>query len=102
MLIFKCVLASAPLQYRACIAQMLEFYRISRFFLNAHLESFLLHIGLFRTHIGSSTSPVDAQVYDSAESMAHFAEFAGVFGQLKDYRLELMREAAETGHPLVR
>ena len=58
--------------------------------------------GLYRTHIGSSTSPVDAQVYDSPESMAHFGRFAGVFAQLKEYRMELMQEAAQTGHPLVR
>jgi len=70
--------------------------------LNVLLSFAFSNKGLFRTHIGSSTSPVDAQVYDSAESMAHFAEFAGIFGQLKDYRLELMQEAAETGHPLAR
>ena len=45
---------------------------------------------------------MDAQVYDSPESMAHFGRFAGVFAQLKGYRMELMHEAASTGHPLVR
>lgn len=59
-------------------------------------------VGLFRTHIGSSTNEVNAQVYDSPESMAHFAKFARIFAQLADYRLLLMKEAQEKGYPLVR
>ncbi len=58
--------------------------------------------GLFRTHIGSSTTSLDAQVYDSPESMVHFAKFASVYAHLSGYRQELLREAAATGHPLVR
>jgi alpha-glucosidase len=63
---------------------------------------FCCYLGLFRTHIGSSTSPVNAQVYDSPESMAHFARFASIYAQLYGYRKQLMREAKETGHPLIR
>ena len=66
------------------------------------LSLLFFYPGLYRTHIGSSTTPLDAQVYDSTDSMAHFAEFAGIYAQLKGYRMELMQEAAETGHPLVR
>jgi alpha-glucosidase len=58
--------------------------------------------GLFRTHIGSSTTPLDAQVYDNAESMAHFAQFGNIFGQLSSYRDLLIEEAQSEGMPLMR
>lgn len=58
--------------------------------------------GLFRTHIGSSTTPLNAQVYDTPESMAHFARFAAIYAQQAPYRKQLMREAAERGYPLIR
>jgi hypothetical protein len=34
--------------------------------------------------------------------MAHFARFASIYAQQWGYRRELMQEAAETGHPLIR
>jgi hypothetical protein len=34
--------------------------------------------------------------------MAHFARFASIYAQQWGYRKELMQEAAETGHPLIR
>ena len=49
--------------------------------------------GLFRTHIGSSTSPLAAQVYDTQESMEHFGKFASLFAALSDYRNQMMLEA---------
>lgn len=58
--------------------------------------------GLYRTHIGSSTTSLDAQVYDTPDSMAHFAKFANIFGATGAYRLELMDEAAAMGTPLMR
>lgn len=58
--------------------------------------------GLFRTHIGSSTTPLDAQVYDNAESMAHFAQFGNIFGALSSYRDVLIEEAQSDGMPLMR
>ena len=58
--------------------------------------------GLFRTHIGSSTTPLDAQVYDSEESMAHFAEFSSIFAELSTYRSLLIEEAQSLGLPLMR
>ena len=58
--------------------------------------------GLFRTHIGSSTTPLDAQVYDNAESMAHFAQFGNIFGALSSYRDVLIEEAQSDGLPLMR
>lgn len=57
---------------------------------------------MFRTHIGSSRTPLNAQVYDSPESMTHFATFASVFSALAAYREMLMLEAHSSGLPLMR
>jgi len=58
--------------------------------------------GLYRTHIGSSTTPLDAQIYDDAASMAHFARFAHIYAHLAPLRMALMQESKEHGHPLIR
>ena len=58
--------------------------------------------GLFRTHVGSSTSTENFNVYDSADSIAHFAKFATIYGALKSYRDQLITEAVELGLPLIR
>ena len=57
---------------------------------------------LFRTHIGSSTTSLDAQVYDSSDSMAHFGKFAKIFGHLSAMRRQLMRDASRKGLPMIR
>ena len=57
---------------------------------------------MFRTHLGSTISDEDAQVWDSDESREHFARCAKLFGFLADYRLALMEEAKDFGWPLVR
>lgn len=57
---------------------------------------------LFRTHIGSSTTALDAQVYDNQESMAHFAKFASIYAHLYPLRKELMVIASKKGTPLIR
>lgn len=57
---------------------------------------------MYRTHIGSSTTDEDAQIYDSDESLAHFGEFADIFGFLQEYRNNLVDEAIENGLPLMR
>jgi alpha-glucosidase (family GH31 glycosyl hydrolase) len=57
---------------------------------------------LFRTHIGSSTSPQVTQVYDSPGLLKHFAEFASIYGNLSSVRLSLMEEARDRGLPLIR
>lgn len=57
---------------------------------------------LFRTHIGSSTDPSIAQVYDSPDSIAHFAEFASIYANLSSFRMKLMDDAQKYGHPLIR
>jgi sulfoquinovosidase len=57
---------------------------------------------LYRTHIGSSTTPLNAQVYSSNASMAHFARFAYIFRNLSTYRTNLMQQAGSRGLPLMR
>lgn len=57
---------------------------------------------LFRTHEGISPWGDQVQVYSNQKQLNAFAKFSEVFKALKPYRTELMREAAETGAPLVR
>jgi alpha-glucosidase len=57
---------------------------------------------LFRTHIGSSTTSLDAQVYDSPDSTAHFGKFAKIFAHLSVMRRRLMRDASRKGLPMIR
>lgn len=57
---------------------------------------------LYRTHIGSSTTLLDAQCYDTTDSMAHFGEFAEIFGNLSLYRSTLFESATAKGYPLIR
>ncbi|CAM9105451.1 unnamed protein product, partial [Ectocarpus fasciculatus] len=58
--------------------------------------------GLFRTHVGSSTSSDNFNVYDSPASMVHFAEFASIYAALMPYRSSLIDEAVSDGTPLIR
>jgi alpha-glucosidase (family GH31 glycosyl hydrolase) len=57
---------------------------------------------IFRTHVGLSTSPRNAQVYDNDNTILHFAKFAKIFAHLAPYRLALMKDASEKGWPLIR
>jgi sulfoquinovosidase len=70
--------------------------------LNRWTELSTFGAGLFRTHVGSSTSTDNFNVYDSAASIAHFAEFANIYGALKPYRDTLIAEAISSGLPLIR
>ena len=70
--------------------------------LNRWTELTAFGAGLFRTHIGSSTSSENFNVYDSPETIAHFAKFAGIFAALKPYRDGLIKDAVELGLPLMR
>ena len=58
--------------------------------------------GLFRTHIGSSRSKLNFNVYESKSSMAHFAVFSQIYAHLKSYRSMLMEEAVNSGTPMIR
>jgi len=57
---------------------------------------------LFRTHVGSSTSSLNAQIYDNDDSIDHFGKFASIFGNLSAYRETLMKDASLYGYPLIR
>eukprot|EP01035_Chromulina_nebulosa_P018990 gene18990-24806_t len=57
---------------------------------------------IYRTHIGSSTNPINAQIYDTNDSILHFAEFAYIFKNLSTYRQSLIYEATTYGYPLMR
>lgn len=58
---------------------------------------------LYRSHVGlSSSSPLNAQIYDDCTSITHFALFASIFAELAPYREKLMQEAHEHGWPLIR
>jgi sulfoquinovosidase len=56
---------------------------------------------VFRTHEGNRPD-VNHQVYSNDRTLRHFSRFARVYASWKPYRMELVREAAETGLPVVR
>jgi alpha-glucosidase len=56
---------------------------------------------VFRTHEGNRPE-VNYQVYSDEETLRHFSRFANVYAAWEPYRMELVREAAETGLPVVR
>jgi alpha-glucosidase len=56
---------------------------------------------VFRTHPGNLPDD-SAQVDTDAETLAQFARFATVHALLHPVRAELMRQAADTGRPLLR
>ncbi len=56
---------------------------------------------VFRTHEGNRPE-VNHQVYSDNETLAHFGRLAKVYAAWEPYRKDLVREAAETGLPVVR
>jgi len=56
---------------------------------------------VFRTHEGNRPE-VNYQIYSDEETLRHFSRFARVYAAWKPYRMELVKEAAETGLPVVR
>lgn len=56
---------------------------------------------VFRTHEGNQPE-LNHQIYTDKESLRHFSRLAKVYAAWKPYRKELMREASETGLPVVR
>jgi len=57
---------------------------------------------LFRSHIGSSQSTSNVQIYDNYITMSHFAYFSKIFKFLASYRFVLMKEAELLGYPVMR
>ena len=56
---------------------------------------------VFRTHEGNIPE-VNHQIYSDKQTLTHFARFAKVYAAWKSYRIELVKEASETGLPVVR
>jgi alpha-glucosidase (family GH31 glycosyl hydrolase) len=56
---------------------------------------------VLRTHEGNRPK-VNHQIYSDEETLMHFAHFAKVYAGWKAYRLDLVKEAANTGVPVVR
>jgi len=56
---------------------------------------------VFRTHEGNRPE-VNHQIYSDQETLRHFSRLARVYAAWRPYRTELVREAAETGLPVVR
>jgi alpha-glucosidase (family GH31 glycosyl hydrolase) len=56
---------------------------------------------VFRTHEGNRPE-VNHQIYSDEETLRHFSRFAKVYAAWKPYRIELVKEASETGLPVVR
>ena len=56
---------------------------------------------VFRTHEGNIPE-VNHQIYSDRETLRHFARFAKVYAAWMPYRIELVKEASETGLPVVR
>jgi alpha-glucosidase len=56
---------------------------------------------VFRTHEGNRPK-VNHQIYSDGETLRHFSRFAKVYTAWKPYRMELVKEASETGLPVVR
>jgi alpha-glucosidase len=56
---------------------------------------------VFRTHEGNRPE-VNHQIYSDEQTLRHFARLAEVYAAWKPYRMELVKEASETGLPVVR
>ena len=56
---------------------------------------------VFRTHEGNIPE-VNHQFYSDEETLEHFVRFAKIYAAWKPYRMELVKEASETGLPVVR
>lgn len=64
----------------------------------AELNAFTV---VFRTHEGINPD-ANHQIYSEEETRAHFSRCAKIYAAWADYRKKLVREAAETGLPVVR
>jgi alpha-glucosidase (family GH31 glycosyl hydrolase) len=56
---------------------------------------------VFRTHEGNIPE-VNYQIYSDEETLRHFVRFAKIYVAWKPYRMELVKEASESGLPVVR
>jgi alpha-glucosidase (family GH31 glycosyl hydrolase) len=85
--------------YTAIDNPLLEYHRSKELLLRwIELGAFTV---VFRTHEGNIPE-VNYQIYSDEETLRHFARFAKVYAAWEPYRMELVKEASETGLPVVR
>lgn len=85
--------------YTAIDRFVLKYYRSKELLMRwTELGAFT---AVFRTHEGNIPE-VNHQIYSNKEILRHFSRFAKVYAAWKPYRIELVKEAAETGLPVVR
>jgi sulfoquinovosidase len=86
--------------YTAIDHSLLKYYRSKELLMRwTELAAFTV---VFRTHEGNRPE-VNHQIYsDDEETLPHFSRFAKVYASWEEYRMELVRDAAETGLPVVR
>jgi alpha-glucosidase len=85
--------------YTAIDNPLLKYHRTKELLMRwTELAAFTV---VFRTHEGNRPED-NHQFYSDGESLRHFDRFAKVYEAWKPYRAELVREAAETGLPVVR
>lgn len=64
-------------------------------------EELAVFHSVYRTHEGLNPA-ISVQVYDDAETLAHFSRMTKLYKALSFYRKELIAEAAATGLPVIR
>jgi alpha-glucosidase (family GH31 glycosyl hydrolase) len=85
--------------YTALDNPLLEYHRSKELLLRwIELGAFTT---VFRTHEGNIPE-VNHQIYSDTETLTHFARFAKIYAAWKPYRMELVKEASETGLPVLR
>jgi sulfoquinovosidase len=84
--------------YTAIDNPLLEYHRSKELLLRwIELSAFTT---VYRTHEGNRPE-VNHQIYSDEETLRHFDRFAKIYAAWKPYRMELMKEASETGLPVV-
>jgi sulfoquinovosidase len=84
--------------YTAIDNPFLEYHRSKELLLRwIELSAFTT---VYRTHEGNRPE-VNHQIYSDEETLRHFDRFAKIYAAWKPYRMELVKEASETGLPVV-
>jgi alpha-glucosidase len=85
--------------YTAIDHPLLEYHRSKELLMRwTELAAFTT---VFRTHEGNRPE-VNHQIYSDEQTLRHFDRFAEVYAAWQPYRMELVKEASETGLPVVR
>jgi alpha-glucosidase (family GH31 glycosyl hydrolase) len=85
--------------YTAIDHPLLKYHRSKELLMRwSELAAFTV---VFRTREGNRPE-VNHQIYSDEETLRHFSRLASVYAAWKPYKMELVREVAETGLPVVR